>query len=142
MSCIPVPLPPRIELDADTLPLLSQADQSLGRLARIGHFMKNSALLVKPLLRRETVLSSHIEGTQSGLAELYRYEVDRQPFVTVPAAAKLLGVMYRTAQLHVDRLQQEGILKPRDTRRYEKVYVAGSILRVLNADTRGAKRSS
>jgi len=67
VSCIPDPLPPRVELDTDTLLLLSQADQSLGRLARIGHFMKNSALLVKPLLRREVVLSSHIEGTQSGL---------------------------------------------------------------------------
>ena len=77
---IPDPLPPRVELDADSLLLLSQADQSLGRLAGIGHFVKNSALLVKPLLRREAVLSSHIEGTQSGLDELYRYEADRLPF--------------------------------------------------------------
>jgi len=60
MSCIPVPSPLRTKLDADTLPLLPQDDQSLGRLAGIGHFVKNSALLVKPLLRRETVLSSHI----------------------------------------------------------------------------------
>lgn len=74
---IPDPLPPRVELDTDTLLLLSQADQSLGRLAGIGHFVKNSALLAKPLLRREAVLSSHIEGTQSGLDELYRCEADR-----------------------------------------------------------------
>jgi Fic family protein len=365
LAFIPDPLPPRVELDADSLLLLSQADQSLGRLAGIGHFVKNSALLVKPLLRREAVLSSHIEGTQSGLDDLYRYEADRpsqrgssdnedahevynyvvaleyglrrleslpvstrligelhrhlmkgvrgeqatpgelrtkqnwigpagctlneatyvpppvdamtealgnleryvhrapeypqlvrlalvhyqfeaihpfvdgngrvgrlllalltvqwnllpspllylsayfdrnrdtyyrlllgvstrgewlewvrfflsavisesydtlsrlrslqdlrdswllqlqsqprtsaltlrladslmeQPFVTVPAAAKLLGVTYRTAQLHVDRLQQEGILRPRDARRYGKVYEASDILRVLNAD--------
>lgn len=376
VAYIPDPLPPRVELDTDTLLLLSQADQSLGRLAGIGHFVKNSALLVKPLLRREAVLSSHIEGTQSGLDELYRYEADRlpfpqrqdpsdnedahevynyvvaleyglhrleslpvstrlirelhrhlmkgvrgeqatpgelrttqnwigpagytlneatyvpppvdamtetlgdlekyvhrapeypqlvrlalvhyqfeaihpfvdgngrvgrlllalltvqwnllpspllylsayfdrnrdtyyrlllgvstrgewlewirfflsavisessdtlsrlrslqdlrdswhlqlesqprtsaltfrladslmeQPFITVPAAAKLLGVTYRTAQLHVDRLQHEGILKPRDARRYAKVYEASDILRVLNADTEEAKGSS
>jgi len=74
---IPNPLPPRVELDADTLLLLSQADQSLGQLAGIGHFVKNSALLVKPLVRREAVLSSHIEGTQSGLDDLYRYEADQ-----------------------------------------------------------------
>jgi Fic family protein len=80
VAYIPDQLPPRVELDTDTLLLLSQADQSLGRLAGIGHFVKNSALLVKPLLRREAVLSSHIEGTQSGLAELYRYEADRLPF--------------------------------------------------------------
>ena len=71
---IPNPLPPRVELDADTLLLLSQADQSLGQLAGIGHFVKNSTLLVKPLVRREAVLSSQIEGTQSGLDDLYRYE--------------------------------------------------------------------
>jgi Fic family protein len=58
-----------------------------------------------------------------------------QPFVTVPAAAKLLGVTYRTAQLHVDRLQQQGILNPRDARRYGKVYTAEDVLRVLNAPT-------
>jgi Fic family protein len=65
-----------------------------------------------------------------------------QPFVTVPAAAKLLGVTYRTAQLHVDRLQQEGILKPRDARRYRKVYEASDILRVLNADIEEAEGRS
>ena len=80
MAYIPDPLPSGIELDADTLLLLSQADQSLGRLAGIGHFVKNAALLVKPLVRREAVLSSHIEGTQSGLDELYRYEADQLPF--------------------------------------------------------------
>jgi Fic family protein len=80
VAYIPDQLPLRLELDTDTLLLLSQADQSLGRLAGIGHFVRNSALLVKPLLRREAVLSSHIEGTQSGLAELYRYEADQLPF--------------------------------------------------------------
>ena len=370
---IPNTLPPHLQLDADTLLLLSRADQSMGQLAGVGHFVKNSALLIKPLVRREAVLSSQIEGTQSGLDDLYRYEADQllfparkgsadnedvhevlnyvialeygvhrleslpvstrlirelhrhlmkgvrgeqatpgelrttqnwigpagctlneatyvpppveammeamgdvekyihaspeypqlirlalvhyqfeaihpfvdgngrvgrlllallavqwnllpspllylsayfdrnrdayyhlllgvstrgewlewirfflsavvnesydtlnrlralqdlrdswhlqlesqprtsaltlrladslmeQPFVTVPAAAKLLGVTYRTAQLHVDRLQQEGILKPRDARRYGKVYEASDILRVLNADIEEAE---
>jgi Fic family protein len=56
-----------------------------------------------------------------------------QPFITVPAAAKLLGVTYRTAQLHVDRLLQARILKPRDARRYGKVYTAGDVLKIVNA---------
>jgi Fic family protein len=58
-----------------------------------------------------------------------------QPFITVPAAAKLLGVTYRTAQLHVDRLLQARILKPRDARRYGKVYTASDMLRVVNTPT-------
>ncbi|MCE5192530.1 MAG: hypothetical protein ABFD13_02760 [Candidatus Cryosericum sp.] len=62
------------------------------------------------------------------------------PFVTVPAAAKLLGVTYRAAQLHVERLQQQGILKPRDARHYGKVYEAGEILRILNADIKDVER--
>jgi len=84
---IPNPLPPRVELDADTLLLLSQADQSLGQLAGIGHFVKNSTLLVKPLVRREAVLSSQIEGTQSGLDDLYRYEADQLLFPTHKGSA-------------------------------------------------------
>jgi Fic family protein len=80
LAYIPNPLPPLLKLDADTLLLLSHADQSLGRLAGIGRFAKHVALLVKPLVRREAVLSSHIEGTQSGLDDLYRYEADHLPF--------------------------------------------------------------
>jgi Fic family protein len=80
----PDPLPPRIQLDAETTLLLSQADQSLGRLAGIAHFVNHATLLVKPLLRREAVLSSHIEGTQSGLDDLYRYEAGRLPFPPSP----------------------------------------------------------
>jgi Fic family protein len=77
---IPYPLPPHLHLDANTTLLLSQADQSLGRLAGIAHFVNHATLLVKPLLRREAVLSSHIEGTQSGLDDLYRYEAGQLPF--------------------------------------------------------------
>jgi len=64
---------------------------------------------------------------------------EEQPFVTVPRAAKLLGVTYRTAQLHVDRLQQKGILKPRDARRHGKMYTASDVLRVLNTNTEDAE---
>lgn len=74
---VPNPLPPHLQLDPDTLLLLSQADQSLGRLAGIGQFVKNSTLLLKPLVRREAVLSSQIEGTRSGLDDLYRYEAEQ-----------------------------------------------------------------
>lgn len=77
---VPDPLPPDIQLDASTLLLLSQADHSIGRLAGIGLSVNYPTLLFKPLLRREAVLSSHIEGTQSGLDDLYHYEAGRLPF--------------------------------------------------------------
>jgi Fic family protein len=53
---------------------LSEADRALGELAGLGRVMPNPNLLIGPFIRREAVLSSRIEGTQSNVADLYAYE--------------------------------------------------------------------
>jgi Fic family protein len=53
---------------------LSEADRALGELAGLGRLMPNPQLFVRPFIRREAVLSSRIEGTQTNLTELYVYE--------------------------------------------------------------------
>jgi Fic family protein len=45
-----------------------------GELAGLGRALPNPHLLIAPLVRREAVLSSRIEGTQTDLADLYAYE--------------------------------------------------------------------
>ena len=67
---VPAPLPPKIEWSADIAAALSGADQAIGRLAGEGWRFRNPNLLVRPFVRREAVLSSRIEGTQTTLAEL------------------------------------------------------------------------
>lgn len=92
MAFVPNPLPPPFQLDANTLLLLSEADQVVGQLASIGRLATHPALLIKPLVRREAVLSSHIEGTHSGLEDLYRFEASRLLTPTQPNPATVEDV--------------------------------------------------
>jgi len=54
--------------------LLSEADRSLGLISGIGENIPNPHLLIYPFIRREAVLSSRIEGTQSTFSDLLIFE--------------------------------------------------------------------
>jgi Fic family protein len=71
---IPNPLAPELPLDPELVRTLSDADRALGELAGLARMLPNPRLLIDPFLRREAVLSSRIEGTQAGVAEVYAYE--------------------------------------------------------------------
>ncbi len=79
---IPTPLPPEPYLDFSGLQLLlEQATQALGRLDGIATFLPNLHLLIYAYVRKEALLSSQIEGTQSSLSDLLMYENDQAPGV-------------------------------------------------------------
>lgn len=75
---IPAPLPPDppIAYDAELLGLLSRADQAVGRLDGVTRMLTNPDLFVAMYVRREAVLSSQIEGTQSSLDDVLGFELD------------------------------------------------------------------
>jgi len=75
---IPAPLPPKppIQVDEAMLALLSLADQALGRLDGLTQTLPNPDLFVAMYVRREAVLSSQIEGTQSTLDDVLDFELD------------------------------------------------------------------
>ena len=75
---IPAPLPPDppVAFDPPLVALLSRADQALGRLDGLAHTLPDSDIFVAMYVRREAVLSSQIEGTQSSLNDVLVYEVD------------------------------------------------------------------
>lgn len=77
---MPAPLPPLLDL-APIHQLLSEADQKLGELRGIGHYLPNPYLLIRPLQRKEAIASSNIEGTYTSLPELLMFEagVEDQP---------------------------------------------------------------
>jgi Fic family protein len=77
LAFVPNPLPPLLELDAALWRSLSTADRALGELAGLGRTLPNPQLLINPFMRREAVLSSRIEGTQAGIADLYAYEASQ-----------------------------------------------------------------
>src|ERR671919_295264 len=75
---IPAPLPPQppIDLSGSLRELLSKADYALGRLDGAVLTLPNPDLFVFMYVRKEAVLSSQIEGTQSSLQDLLAAEAD------------------------------------------------------------------
>jgi Fic family protein len=72
---VPAELPPEPPVDLARLaPLLSSADQAIGRLDGIGRTIPDPDLFLMMYVRREAVLSSQIEGTQSTLEDVLAYE--------------------------------------------------------------------
>jgi len=73
---IPNPLPPvpAIDLTGNVQALLSQADHALGLLEGAALLLPNPELFVFMYIRKEAVLSSQIEGTQSSLQDVLAAE--------------------------------------------------------------------
>jgi Fic family protein len=88
---VPAPLPPRPVIDW-TPALRGRFDAALvalGRLDAVTDLLPNAALLLYSFVRKEAVLSSMIEGTQSSLADLLLFELDEQPGVSVEDAREV-----------------------------------------------------
>jgi Fic family protein len=76
---VPPPLPPNPPIDIlSFLPKLSAAERALGRLDGITVLLPRQELFLYMYVRKEAVLSSQIEGTQSTLADLLRFETEAQ----------------------------------------------------------------
>jgi Fic family protein len=58
-------------------------------LTGIGRRLPNPHLLISPYLRREAVLSSRIEGTQTTMSDLYASELGRTELVRAPDVAEV-----------------------------------------------------
>ncbi|MBL4747904.1 MAG: Fic family protein [Magnetovibrio sp.] len=74
---VPQNLPPVPPLAMDDLyPLLDQANTALGRLDGMSMVLPDSSLFLYMYIRKEAVLSSQIEGTQSSLSDLLLFETE------------------------------------------------------------------
>jgi Fic family protein len=77
---MPPPLPPDPSVDLARFQiLLEQANQAIGRLDGLASLLPDLSLLLYTYVRKEAVLSSQIEGTQSSLSDLLLYESDEAP---------------------------------------------------------------
>jgi Fic family protein len=78
---VPAPLPPEPPLElTPLLPLLDRANQALGRLDGVSSLLP-TAFLLYLYVRKEALLSSQIEGTQSSLSDLLLFENEDVPGV-------------------------------------------------------------
>lgn len=88
---IPAPLPPDPPI-VWTPTLRRRFDSALvalGRLDAVTALLPNATLLLYSFVRKEAVLSSQIEGSQSSLADLLLYEIDEEPGVPVEDAREV-----------------------------------------------------
>ena len=87
---VPAPLPPRPAIEwTGAARRFDAALVALGRLDAVTDLLPNAALLLYSFVRKEAVLSSMIEGTQSSLADLLLFELDEQPGVPVEDAREV-----------------------------------------------------
>ena len=80
---VPAPLPPLPPIDwtPELHRKFDQALLALGRLDSVSTLMPDTSLFLYMCVRKEAVLSSMIEGTQSSLPDLLLFELDQEPGV-------------------------------------------------------------
>jgi len=78
---VPAPLPPDppLRIDARLQSLLDEANQALGRLDAVTVLLPDPTQFLYSYIRKEAVLSSQIEGTQSSLSDLLLFENEGAP---------------------------------------------------------------
>lgn len=106
---VPAPLPPLPPIDW-TPKLRSKFDQALlalGRLDSVSALLPDTSLFLYMYVRKEAVLSSMIEGTQSSLSDLLLFELDQEPGVPLDDVREVSN--YVAALNHGLHLLQEGL---------------------------------
>lgn len=103
---VPPALPPRPPIDVlGLLALLGAAERALGRLDGISMLLPHQELFLYMYVRKEAVLSSQIEGTQSTLADLLRFEAQVEagrPFDDIREVSNYVNAM----MFGLDRLSE------------------------------------
>ena len=80
---VPAPLPPAppLAFEGDLQQALEAAVLAVGRLDGVSTLLPDKSLFLYSYVRKEAVLSSQIEGTQSSLSDLLLFELDEAPGV-------------------------------------------------------------
>ncbi len=119
---VPAPLPPSPPIDW-TPELRSKFDQALlalGRLDSVSTLLPDTSLFLYMYVRKEAVLSSMIEGTQSSLSDLLLFELDQEPSVPLDDVREVSN--YVAALDHGLRLLEEGL--PLSLRLFREIHGA------------------
>ncbi|OEZ66468.1 adenosine monophosphate-protein transferase SoFic [Janthinobacterium sp. HH103] len=130
---VPLPLPPvpALDLNGKLQSRLDEALIALGRLDAISTLLPDARLFLYSYVRKEAVMSSQIEGTQSSLSDLMLYEIDGQPGVPLDDVQEV-SCYVKAMSLGVERIRQG---QPISFRLLTEVH------KVLMTSGRGVQRS-
>jgi Fic family protein len=106
---VPHPLPPNppIQLDMSLQDLMERATLALGRFDGMTMVLPDPSLFLYSYVRKEAVLSSQIEGTQSTLSDLLLFENEAAPSVPLDDVREASN--YVSALQHGLRRFKEGM---------------------------------
>lgn len=125
---VPPPLSATLvdQLGTDILDLMERANRALGRLDGVSQLFSDPSLFIYFYVRKEAVLSSQIEGTQSSLSDLLLFESEEQPGVPVDDVEEVSN--YVRAMSHgLSRLRNDGFpLSLRLLREIHAVLLSGA----------------
>ena len=122
---VPAPLPPKpaLETDGPLQQMLESAVLALGRLDSVATLLPDESLFLYAYVRKEAVLSSQIEGTQSSLSDLFLYELDEAPGAPIDDVREVSN--YVAALNHgLQRLQEDFPLSNRLVREIHSVLLS------------------
>jgi Fic family protein len=117
---VPAPLPPHPPIDwaPELRNKFDQALLALGRLDSVSTLLPDTSLFLYMYVRKEAVLSSMIEGTQSSLSDLLLFELNQEPGVPLDDVREVSN--YVAALYHGLRLLEEGL--PLSLRLFREVH--------------------
>lgn len=123
---VPRPLPPKppIAFGHADFDLLERANRALGRLDGLSTLLPDSKLFLYHYVRKEALLSSQIEGTQSSLSDLLLFEGAESPGVPLDDVEEVSN--YVAAMEHgLDRLRGGFPLSLRLLREIHRILLQG-----------------
>lgn len=122
----PNSLPPEPKIDLlEVAVWLEKANQAIGKLNGVVESTVDSSVLNYTYVRKEAVLSSQIEGTQSTLDDLLRYEADQTQGISVADASEVSS--YVAALNHgLERIKEGFPLSLRLIREIHKILLTNS----------------
>jgi Fic family protein len=120
----PLPPDPPLDIDGDLQGLLDRANQALGRLDGITLLLPDPDHFLYAYIRKEAVLSSQIEGTQSSLSDLLLFEHHAAPGALVTDVAETAN--YLIAMRHgISRMEAGHPLSLRLIREVHRLLLQG-----------------
>lgn len=123
---VPAKLPPHPPIDLDKLyPRLEKATLALAELNSAAKTIPNMSLFIYMYVRKEALLSSQIEGTQSSFSDLMLFEHNQKPLVTLEDVEEVSNYV-KAIHYGLDRLHNNFPLSLRLLREIHGVLLTGS----------------
>jgi Fic family protein len=119
-----LPPDPPLRIEAQLQDKLDRALLSLGRLDSVSTLLPDTQLFLYMYVRKEAVLSSQIEGTQSSLSDLLLFELEEAPGVPMDDVAEVSN--YVAALEHgLERLKEDFPISSRLIREVHEILLSG-----------------